>query len=134
MELMIVVTVVGVLASVAIPMFQVVPERSKATEATTALGLIRNAMRIYYVEHGTYANAGQFGDGSRVTSGGLLDVNDNDLSGRYFSSECYTFSGAPTSNSFTVECDGSVSTAFCASEVATITVTIDENGEITRVF
>jgi prepilin-type N-terminal cleavage/methylation domain-containing protein len=133
-ELMIVVTVIGILATVAMPMFQLVPERSKSTEAVTALGLVRASMRIYYVEHGTYANAARFTDGARVTSGGLLGVTDSDLMGRYFSSECYTFSGAPTSNSFTIECDGSNSTAPFASEVATISVTIDQDGELTRVF
>jgi prepilin-type N-terminal cleavage/methylation domain-containing protein len=133
-ELMIAVTVVGILATVAIPMFQVVPERSKSTEAVTALGLIRSAMRIYYVEHGTYANAVHFTDGAQVTNGGHLGVTDADLMGRYFSSECYTFSGVPTANTFTIECDGSASTAPFASEVSTVVVTIDHNGELTRVF
>lgn len=133
-ELMIVVTIVAVLATVAIPMFQTVPQRSKSTEATTALGLIRSSMRIYYVEHGTYANAVCFGDGDQVTNGGLLGVTDSDLAGRYFSSECYVFSGAPTANTFTVECDGSRSSAPFASEVDGIVVTIDQNGELTRVY
>jgi prepilin-type N-terminal cleavage/methylation domain-containing protein len=134
LELMIVVTIVGVLATVAIPMFQMVPERSKATEAMTALGLIRSAMRIYYAEHGTFANATHFRDGSLVTSGGMLDIRGTDLDGRYFSAECYTFSGAPTANSFTVNCDGSASTALCGSEVFTIMVSMDQNGDIARTF
>lgn len=133
-ELMIVVTIVGVLATVAIPLYQVVPERSKSTEAVTALGLIRSAMRVYYVEHGTFANGAVFTDGAQVTNGGLLGVTDGDLSGRYFSSECYRFSGAPTADSFTVECDGSGSTAPFGSEVSLIVVTIDQDGELTRVF
>jgi len=133
-ELMIVVTVIGVLATVAIPMFQVVPERSKSTEAVTALGLIRASMRIYYVEHGTYANGAFFTDGAQVTSGGLLGVTDNDLMGRYFSSECYEFSGAPTANTFTIRCDGGKSTAPFGAEVSSIVVTIDHEGELTRVF
>jgi prepilin-type N-terminal cleavage/methylation domain-containing protein len=133
-ELMIAVTIVGILATVAIPMFQMVPERSKSTEAVTALGLIRSAMRIYYVEHGTYANATHFTDGAQVTDGGLLGVSDTDLMGRYFSSESYTFDGAPTANTYTIECDGSASTAPFASEVSSVVVTIDENGEFTRVY
>lgn len=133
-ELMIVVTIIGVLATVAIPMYQVVPERSKSTEAVTALGLVRSAMRVYYAEHGTFVNGGLFTDGAQVTSGGLLGVTDNDLAGRYFSSECYKFSGAPTANSFTVECEGRWSTAPFGSEVSSIVVTIDQDGELTRVF
>lgn len=133
-ELMIVVTIIGVLATIAIPMFQLVPERSKSTEAVTALGLIKSSMRIYYVEHGTFANPSVFSDGAQVTSGGLLGVTDRDLEGRWFSSECYTFNGAPTADSFTIECDGSSSTAHFGTEVATLVVTIDEGGELTRVF
>ena len=133
-ELMIVVTIIGVLASIAFPLYQLVPERSKSTEAVTALGLIRSSMRIYYVEHGTFANPSLFTDGAQVTSGGLLGVSNSDLGGRYFSTECYTFSGATTANSFTVECDGSASSALFASEVASIVVTIDQDGELTRVF
>jgi prepilin-type N-terminal cleavage/methylation domain-containing protein len=133
-ELMIVVTIIGVLATVAIPMYQVLPERSKSTEAVTALGLIRSAMRVYYVEHGTFANGAVFSDGAPVTNGGLLGVTDGDLSGRYFSSECYTFNGAPTANSFTIECEGGVSTAPFGSEVSAIVVRIDQDGELTRVF
>ena len=133
-ELMIVVTIIGVLASIAFPMFQLVPQRSKSTEAVTALGLIRSSMRIYYVEHGTFANPSLFTDGAQVTNGGLLGVSDRDLGGRYFSTESYTFSGAATANSFIIECDGAASTALCASEVGTVVVTMDQDGELTRVF
>lgn len=134
LELMVCVTIVGVLATVAIPMFQVIPERSKSTEAVTALGLIRAAMRIYYAEHGTFVNGVHFTDGALVTSGGHLDVSDNDLMGRYFSSESYTFEGAPTADSFTVSCKGANSTAPFGSEVAVIEVKMDQDGELTRVF
>jgi prepilin-type N-terminal cleavage/methylation domain-containing protein len=133
-ELMICITIIGVLATVAIPMFQTVPERSKSTEAVTALSLIRTSMRIYYVEHGTFANGTFFTDGAQVTSGGLLGVSDNDLMGRYFSSECYTFDGAPTVNSFKILCEGANSTAPFAGEVLAVEVTIDQDGELARVF
>jgi len=132
-ELMIVVIVVGILAAVAIPLYQVVPERSKATEAVAALGAIRGAMRVHYAEHGTYANAA-FTDGSRVTSSGLLNVSAGDLAGRYFSDACYTFDGAPTATTYDVECDGGAAgnTAPFASEVSTVVRTIDEDGDVTK--
>jgi hypothetical protein len=91
-------------------------------------------MRIYYVEHGTFANPSLFTDGAQVTNGGLLGVSNNDLAGRYFSSECYMFDGAPSANAFTVKCDGGQSTAPFGSEVGTIVVTIDEGGDLVRVF
>ena len=133
-ELMIVVIVIGILATVAVPMYQLIPERSRATEADAALGAIRSAMRVYYGEHGTYVNA-NFVNGGAVTAWGILSVSDTDLAGRYFSTECYTFDGgAPTANTFTIECDGANSTAPYASEANGIVVTIDQDGEITHQF
>ncbi|MBM3307884.1 MAG: prepilin-type N-terminal cleavage/methylation domain-containing protein [Candidatus Eisenbacteria bacterium] len=130
-ELMIVVIIVGILAAVAIPMYQGATERAKASEAVAALGTIRGAMRVYFAEHGTYVNA-NFTDGDQVTNGGVLDVSDNDLLGRYFSTECYTFDGDATANAFTIECDGANSTATNAAEVADIVRTINEDGDITN--
>jgi prepilin-type N-terminal cleavage/methylation domain-containing protein len=130
-ELLIVMVVIGILATVAIPMYQLVPERSKATEADAGLGAIRSAMRVYYGEHGTYVNP-SFVDGAQVTVGGILSVTDGDLAGRYFSTECYTFDGAPTANTFTIECNGSNSTAPYAAEADGIIATIDQDGEITH--
>lgn len=130
-ELMIVVIIVGILAAVAIPMYQGATERAKASEAVAALGTIRGAMRVYYAEHGTYVNA-SFTDGAQVTNGGVLDVSDTDLLGRYFSTECYTFSGVPAAAAFTIECDGANSTAPNATEVEDIVRTINEDGDITN--
>jgi type IV pilus assembly protein PilE len=128
-ELMIVVIVVGILAAVAIPMYQVIPERSRATEAVAGLDAIREGMRVYFAEHGRYDHA-SFVDGARVTVGEVLGIKDIDLSGRYFSSECYTFDGNVGANTFTIECDGSSSTASAASDVSGTVATIDESGEI----
>jgi prepilin-type N-terminal cleavage/methylation domain-containing protein len=130
-ELMIVVIIVGILAAVAIPMYQGATERAKASEAVAALGTIRGALRVYYAEHGTYVNA-NFVDGAQVTAGNVLDVSDTDLLGRYFSTECYTFDGAPTANAYSIECDGANSTATYGSEVASIVRSIDQNGTVTN--
>lgn len=129
-ELMIVVIVVGILAAVAIPMYQVSAERARATECVAALGTIRSAMRTYYAEHLTYADA-SFTDGDQVTNGGVLDVTDEDLSGRYFSTDCFTFSGDATANAYSIQCNGSASTAPAASEVDGVVRYIDQNGDIT---
>lgn len=130
-ELMIVVIVIGILAAVAIPMYQVVPDRSRATEAVAGLDSIRSAMRVYYAEHGTYEHP-SFVDGAQVTVGEILGIKDVDLGGRYFSSECYTFDGDPTANTFVIECDGSSSTAPVAGDVSNVVVSIDASGEIDR--
>jgi type IV pilus assembly protein PilE len=130
-ELMIVVIIVGILAAVAIPMYQGATERAKASEAVAALGTIRGAMRVFYAEHGTYVGAG--GDGDLVTANGTLDVAADDLSGRYFDANCYTFDGDPTATTFSIECDGGAvaNAAPYASEVADIVRSIDEDGDIT---
>lgn len=130
-ELMIVVIIVGILAAVAIPMYQGATERAKASEAVAALGTIRGAMRVYFAEHGTYVNA-NFTDGDQVTNGSVLDVSDTDLLGRYFSSECYTFDGDAAAAAFTIECDGANSTAPNAAEVADIVRTINQAGDVTN--
>ena len=130
-ELMIVVIIVGILAAVAIPMYTGATEKSRATECVAALGTIRSAMRNYYAEHVTFVNAG-FTDGSQVTSTGILEVADVDLNGRFFSSECYTFNGAPTADAYSIECDGSSSTAPAAGDVATIVRRIDQDGAVTN--
>ena len=130
-ELMIVVIIVGILAAVAIPMYQGATERAKASEAVAALGTIRGAMRVYYAEHGTYVNA-SFTLNAQVTNGSILDVSDTDLLGRYFSTECYTFDAVPTATTYSIHCDGSASTATYGSEVATIVRSIDQNGTVTN--
>lgn len=132
-ELLIVMVVIGILATVAIPMYQLVPERGRATEADAGLGAIRSAMRVYYGEHGTYVNA-SFVNGAQATVGGILSVTDSDLAGRYFSTECYTFDGAPTQNTFSIKCDGDNSTAPYASDASGIVATIDQDGQIVHQF
>jgi len=132
-ELMIVVMVIGVLAAVAIPLYQVVPQRSRSTEAVAGLGLVREAMRTFYAEHGSYAHP-SFVDGELVTVGGVLCVDESDLDGRYFSAECYTFDGDVTDDAYTIECDAAASTAPHASDASGIVVIIDHQGEITSTW
>lgn len=54
-ELLIVVLIVGILATVALPQYQKVIARAKEAEALTNLGHILMAQNLYYVEHGDYS-------------------------------------------------------------------------------
>ena len=54
MELMIVIIIIGVLAAIAIPSFNVYIKRSRASEATTFLGEIRQRQESYRSEFGQY--------------------------------------------------------------------------------
>jgi Tfp pilus assembly protein PilE len=131
MELMIVVIVIGILAAVAIPMYRGSTEDALATECSAALGSIRSALRNYHAEHVTYENA-NFVDGAQVTNGGILEISDVDLEGRYFSTECYTFDGDPDATTYLIKCAGSASTAPAAGDVMGVVRYIDQNGEITK--
>jgi prepilin-type N-terminal cleavage/methylation domain-containing protein len=139
-ELMIVLIVIGLLASVAIPLYQVVPEKSKETEAIAKLVLIRDAMLAYREENATFGHP-SFTDGAPVpvegtpdeegpTSAGSLGLRREELLGRYYSHECFSFEGTPGQDGFVIVCDGSRSSAPYGSEVARLVYTIDGNGSI----
>lgn len=55
-ELMIVVVVVGILASIALPSYSSYVQRSKITEATTNLSSLRVSMEQWYQDNRTYLN------------------------------------------------------------------------------
>ena len=129
-EVMITVMIVGVLATAATPILTNSVERAKTSEATAALGSIRRAMRMHYVEHGTYRNP-QFTAGRKVTFGGILAISDTDLEGRYFSSECYTFEKVKR-RTFRIICSGMSSSAPGGREVAHVILYVNQKGDIWR--
>ena len=149
-ELMIVVVIIGVLAAVAIPMYTGSVKRAKASEAVTALGSIRSAMRVYHAEHGAYNFTGAVAeksvliDAAGVEPGGVgytqpsLDLTSGDLTGRYFDYRCYYFTTI-AAESFTIKANGPGGTtmganaATKADEVLDIARTIDEGGDISKV-
>jgi len=65
-ELMIVILIVGILASVALPLLSKHAERAKWTEANAAAGIIRDAVKVHF---------SNVGDGADVV-GELTDVKD----------------------------------------------------------
>ena len=98
-ELMIVIVIVGILAAVAVPIYQSNIKKAKMSECDAALGTIRTSLRVYFAEHGTYpANA----SGTLATAA-HLDINDNDLQGTYFNPGNYTVESAVDST-YTITC------------------------------
>jgi prepilin-type N-terminal cleavage/methylation domain-containing protein len=77
LELIIVVIVVAILASLGIPQFIKTVERARASEGAGVLGALRGAFLRYYAEHTAYANvASALGVGSLdVTVGQLKNFN-----------------------------------------------------------
>lgn len=56
LELIIVIIVIGILASIALPRYIEVAERGRASEGKSLLGLLRSAQMRYQIEHGNYTN------------------------------------------------------------------------------
>ena len=53
-ELIIVIVIIGVLASIVAPMMQGIKAKAICAEGVTGMGVIRTAMRAYRIEHGKY--------------------------------------------------------------------------------
>lgn len=53
-ELLVVVLIIGILAAVAIPQYQLVVEKTRASEAFVALESWERAANLYYMTNGTY--------------------------------------------------------------------------------
>jgi Tfp pilus assembly protein PilE len=127
-EVMIMIIIVCVLVAAGIPIVTHSLEKAKLSEARSALTSIRRAMRMYYVEHGTYADP-QFSNGRRVDFGGVLQLDKRALEGRYFSSECYTFDVVKR-QTFRIKCTGAVSTAPSADEIHHVVLLINQEGDV----
>ncbi|MGB9643233.1 MAG: type IV pilin protein [Candidatus Ratteibacteria bacterium] len=55
-ELMVVVIIVGILASVAVPIYRANIKKAMASEGAALLGSVLTAQRIYYAEYNTYTS------------------------------------------------------------------------------
>ena len=54
-ELLVVVLIIGILAAIAVPQYQLAVAKSRVYRALPILRAITDAQRVYYLEHGTYA-------------------------------------------------------------------------------
>ena len=108
-ELMTVVIIVGILASVAVPLYRGQVKRAMAAEGAALLGSVRTAERVYYSEHGVYTD-----DKTKLG----VDTTGN----KYFTDYTVTLSGGGTG--FTASTTGT-------GDADGITVTIDQDGNLT---
>jgi type IV pilus assembly protein PilE len=90
-ELMIVVAVVAILASIAVPMYSQYVQRGKITEATSGLSELRLRAEKWFADNRTYMN-------SAGTAVGFSQVISNP---RYFSFSCVA-----TASTFTCTAEG----------------------------
>ena len=90
-ELIIVIVIIGVLASIAAPMMQKMSDKAIVAEVITMLGSMRTAERMYYTETGSYGGMLELKKYLRIRNGsqfgGVYGTSDYD--GVYFSYECY---------------------------------------------
>ena len=101
-ELMITIVIVGILAAVAVPLYQLNVKRAKTAEADAVLGSVRTALRVYYAENvrypGPYTNA-------RVDTIGV-DIMPADFNGTYLTISEYTYTSTDCVN-YNIEANSS---------------------------
>lgn len=56
-ELLIVIMIIGILATMAVPQYQKMVDKAKWTECVSMLGQIKNACNLYYAEYSEWPNA-----------------------------------------------------------------------------
>jgi len=91
-ELMIVVTIVAILALIAIPLYSANTTAAIMSEGIAGAGTIRSAMRTWYSQNGSYT-------GATMTS---LAIGQNDLQGKYFAQTDYSLL-AVTASTYTIQ-------------------------------
>ena len=78
-ELMVVITIVGILAAVAVPIIRGRIDSARWSEGKAAMGTIATAVRMYAAEKGTSGNYGK-----NLPTLEELGFNAGDFKGRYF--------------------------------------------------
>jgi type IV pilus assembly protein PilA len=131
-ELMVVVLIVGILAAVALPLLTGRISASKWTEAKSAAGTIRVAVRTYWAEKGGTTYSGSYAAdlaGGVAVFGTRLGINPSDLQGTYFGSGCYNIDSvnAATGNCV-ITVNSTIDPGPAGGPASPTTETMDETG------
>jgi type IV pilus assembly protein PilA len=106
-ELMVVILVIGILASVAIPLMQVRIDKAKWTEACSAAGTIRSSIHSYASETSIATAQGLTGnDLSDAGTEAALGFIPTDLEGTYFSAGDYVITSVNGNGIATITATG----------------------------
>ena len=97
-ELMIVVTIVAILALIAIPLYSANTTAAIMSEGVAGTGTIRTALRNYYAQNSTYAGATL----PTSSASGTLTLAWADLQGKYFASGDYSLVSV-TASTYTIK-------------------------------
>ena len=107
-ELMMVIFIIGILAAVTSPFIMGRSDKAKWSEANTAAGSIRQAIRAYVAESSVNSAQTLIGTTlSDATTQGLLGFSATDLDGTYFTSSDYTITSVDTSGLAAITVTGS---------------------------
>ena len=79
-EVLITVTIVGILAAIALPSYDYVMTRSRIIEATTALGDMRSQMEKFFMDNRTYQSGGKCAIDAAMTTYNAVPSNKFALS------------------------------------------------------
>jgi len=132
-ELMVVAIIVAILAAVAIPLMSGNKKRAMATEAESSLGTIRTQLRVMYAETGTYATNQ---NGTALNTAGSVwqipGVSQSDLAGKYWSTNAFSFSTAPTGigTNYVLQADGNQT--GCDPALANVNIKLYADGTFNR--
>lgn len=107
MELMVTILIIAVLAAAAIPLMQGKIDRSKWSEANSAAGMIRSAVKVYFMETGDTVTGTL--DDSTIQS--ALGIQSSDLAGTYFTAGDYEIDSVNSDGIATVTATGSQTNA-----------------------
>jgi len=122
-ELIIVIVIIGVLASIAAPMMQGMKAKAIISEAVTTLGTIRTALQEYHISYNDYPPGIPTNLGYLIPSFNDLwmpGLKVNDLTGVYFGKECYAEYNSGGLALIWCQVDASPSSAPKATEVTSI--------------
>lgn len=103
-ELMVVILIVGILAAASLPILRGRLDSAKWAEANAAAGMIRSAVKVYYVESGT-AITGSLADISTLNA---LGIGSGDLTGTYFVASDYNIDSVDSDGVATITVTGSL--------------------------
>ena len=95
-ELIIAAVIIGILASIAVPICSSIKKKAIACEAVTAMGCIREAEREYFIVNNEYIV------GVNIENSNL-NIKLNDFNGVYFSYDCFDLF-AKGSNPLVIRC------------------------------
>jgi prepilin-type N-terminal cleavage/methylation domain-containing protein len=106
-ELMVVILIIGILASITIPLMQARIDKSKWSEACSAAGTIRTSIRSYAAETSVATAQGLVGnDLSDASTEAALGFIPTDLEGTFFSAADYTITAVNGNGVATITATG----------------------------